>query len=157
MGWLSPPPGLPLKVLTPALDGFGVIANYANTTSKIKFSNGHTITLPGLSKDVFQAQIYFEKYGFNARASFTHRGQYLGDYQLFSAQVYANETKAQSTLDAQVGYDFKSGPLNGLSIYIQGHNLTNAKTLSYVNNDPNQINIRDQYGSSYLAGATFKF
>ncbi len=148
---------LPLKVLTPALDGFGVIANYANTTSKIKFSNGHTITLPGLSKDVFQAQIYFEKYGFNARASFTHRGQYLGDYQLFSAQVYANETKAQSTLDAQVGYDFKSGPLNGLSIYIQGHNLTNAKTLSYVNNDPNQINIRDQYGSSYLAGATFKF
>lgn len=148
---------LPLKVLAPELDGFGVIANYANTTSSIKFSNGHSITLPGLSKDVFQAQLYFEKYGFNARASFTHRGNYLGDYQLFSAQVYANETKAQSTLDAQIGYDFKSGPLNGLSLYIQGHNLTNAKTLSYVNNDPNEINIRDQYGATYLAGATFKF
>lgn len=148
---------VPLKVLAPELDGFGVIANYANTTSKIKFSNGKTITLPGLSKDVFQAQIYFEKYGFNARASFTHRGNYLGDYQLFSAQVYANETKAQSTLDAQIGYDFKSGPLNGLSIYLQGHNLTNAKSLSYVNNDPNETNIRDQYGSTYLAGMTFKF
>ena len=148
---------VPLKVITPELDGFGVIANYANTTSKIKFSNGSSITLPGLSKDVFQAQIYFEKYGFNARASFTHRGNYLGDYQLFSAQVYANETKAQSTLDAQIGYDFKKGPLNGLSLYIQGHNLTNAKTLSYVNNDPNEINIRDQYGSTWLAGATFKF
>ena len=148
---------LPLKVLTPALDGFGVIGNYANTTSKIKFSNGAVITLPGLSKDVFQAQIYFEKFGFNARASFTHRGEYLGDYQLFSAQVTANETKAQSTLDAQIGYDFKSGPLNGLSVYVQGHNLTNAKTLSYVNNDPKEINIRDQYGATYLAGMTFKF
>ncbi|WP_353228787.1 TonB-dependent receptor [Novosphingobium sp.] len=148
---------LPLKVLTPALDGFGVIGNYANTTSKIKFSNGNSITLPGLSKSVFQAQLYFEKYGFNARTSFTHRGQYLGDYQLFSAQVTANQTKPQSTLDAQIGYDFKSGPLNGLSLYVQGHNLTNSKTLSYVNNDPNEINIRDQYGATYLAGATFKF
>ena len=148
---------VPLKVLTSALDGFGVVGNYANTTSKIKFSNGSSITLPGLSKDVFQAQVYFEKYGFNARASFTHRGSYLGDYQLFSAQVYANETKAQSTLDAQIGYDFKKGPLNGVSIYLQGHNLTNSKTLSYVNNDPNETNIRDQYGSTYLAGMTFKF
>jgi len=148
---------LPLKVLTPALDGFGVIGNYANTSSKIKFSNGAVITLPGLSKDVTQAQIFFEKYGFNARASFTHRGQYLGDYQLFNAQVTANLTKAQSTLDAQVGYDFKSGPLNGLSVYVQGHNLTNAKTLSYVNNDPNEINIRDQYGAQYLFGVTMKF
>ena len=148
---------LPLKVIAPELDGFGVIGNYANTTSKIKFSNGAAITLPGLSKDVFQAQFYFEKYGFNARASFTHRGEYLGDYQLFSAQVTANETKAQSTLDAQIGYDFKSGPLNGVSIYLQGHNLTNAKTLSYVNSDPKEINIRDQYGSTYLAGMTIKF
>ena len=123
MGWASAPINdgsgdvygfeisavVPLKVLTPALDGFGVIGNYANTTSKIKFSNGNTITLPGLSKDVFQAQVYYEKYGFNARALFTHRGQYLGDYQLFNAQVTANLTKAQSTLDAQIGYDFKKG------------------------------------------------
>ncbi|EGD58229.1 TonB-dependent receptor [Novosphingobium nitrogenifigens DSM 19370] len=148
---------VPLAVLTPALDGFGVIANYARTSSHIHFSNGNVITLPGLSKDVFQAQIYFEKYGFNARASYTHRGDYLGDYQLFNAQVTANLTKAQSTLDAQIGYDFKSGPLKGVSLYVQGHNLTNAKTISYVNNDPNEVNIRDQYGATYLAGMTVKF
>lgn len=148
---------LPLKVLTPALDGFGVVANYAYTESSIQFSNGAVITLPGLSKDVVQGQIFFEKYGFNARASLTHRGPYLGDYQLFNAQITANETKAQTTLDAQIGYDFKSGPLKGLSLYVQGHNLTNSKTLSYVNNDPNEINIRDQYGANYLFGATIKF
>lgn len=148
---------VPLKVITPVLDGFSVIGQWAHTTSKIKFSNGFEITLPGLSKNVYQAQLFFEKWGFNARASLTRRTPYLGDYQLFNAQVTANLTKAQTTLDAQVGYDFKSGLLNGVSIYVQGHNLTNSKTLSYVNQDPNEINIRDQYGATYLAGITVKF
>jgi iron complex outermembrane receptor protein len=148
---------IPLAALTGALDGFSLIGQYAHTSSKIRFTNGSSITLPGLSKSVMQAQIFFEKWGFNARASLTHRSSYLGDYQLFNAQVTANLTKAQTTLDAQIGYDFHSGALNGLSIYVQGHNLTNSKSLSYVNNDPNEINIRDQYGATYLAGATFRF
>jgi iron complex outermembrane recepter protein len=43
------------------------------------------------------------------------------------------------------------------SASVQGHNLTNSKSVSYVNNDPNEVNIRDQYGPTYLAGATFRF
>ncbi|WP_267389373.1 TonB-dependent receptor [Sphingomonas sp. GC_Shp_3] len=148
---------VPLKVLIPALDGFSLIAQYAYNESAIRFSNGSKITLPGLSKSVTQFQAFFEKWGFNARASLTHRSSYLGDYQLFNAQVTANLTKPQTTLDAQVGYDFKAGMLNGLSVYVQGHNLTNSETVSYVNNDPKQVNIRDQYGATYLAGLTFKF
>ena len=148
---------IPLSIVTPALDGFSVIGQYAHTDSQIRFSNGSEITLPGLSKSIIQGQVFFEKWGVNARASVTRRSSYLGDYQLFNAQVEANLTKAQTTLDAQVGYDFKDGALKGLSVYVQGHNLTNSKTLSYVNNDPNEINIRDQYGATYLAGITFKF
>ena len=148
---------IPLDVLTPALDGFGIIGQYAHTASKIKFSNGAVITLPGLSRSVYQAQLFFEKWGFNARVSLTHRAPFLGDYTLFSAQVTANLTKAQTTLDAQIGYDWKSGPLNGLSIYLQGHNLTNPVLTSYVNGDPNQVNIRDRFGATYLAGLTYRF
>lgn len=148
---------LPLNTILPALDGFSIIGQYAYAESQIRFSNGSKITLPGLSKSVYQAQIFFEKWGFNARASLTHRSSYLGDYQLFNAQVTANLTKPQTTLDAQVGYDFHSGMLNGLSLYLQGHNLTNSKSVSYVNGDPKEVNIRDQYGSTYLAGATFRF
>ena len=148
---------IPLSVLSPALDGFGVIGNWAHTSSEIKFSNGNAVTLPGLSKDVIQAQVYFEKYGFNARASYTHRSGFLGDYQLFNAQVEQNLTNPLSTLDAQIGYDFKHGPMKGLSLYVQGHNLTNAVQTSYVNQDPKETNIRDQYGAQYLFGATYKF
>lgn len=148
---------IPLKVMTPWLDGLNLIGNYAHTDSLIRFSNGNSITLPGLSRNVYQWQVFYEKWGFNARASFTHRSNYLGDYQLFNAQVEANLTRAQDTLDAQIGYDFKSGRLNGLSLYVQGHNLTNSSTISYVNNDPRETNIRDQYGATYLMGATYKF
>lgn len=148
---------VPLKVLAPWLDGFSIIGNYAHTDSSIKFSNGNQITLPGLSKYVYQAQLFYEKWGFNARVSYTNRGNFLGDYQLFNAQVTANLTKSQDTLDAQVGYDFKTGRLNGLSLYLQGHNLTNSTSISYVNGDPREVNIRDQYGATVLAGATYKF
>ena len=148
---------IPLKVMAEWLDGFSVVGNYASTSSRIKFSNGNRITLPGLSRYVEQFQIFYEKNGFNARASYTKRGQYLGDYQLFNAQVTANLTKAQDTLDAQIGYDFKTGQLKGLSLYLQGHNLTNSSTISFVNGDPNEVNIRDRYGATYLAGATYKF
>jgi len=149
---------LPFRLFSPALDGFGISTNYAYTESSIRFADVPTpITLPGLSKNVFQAVAWFEKWGFNARASYTNRSAYLGDYVLYSAQLTSNETKSQATLDAQIGYDFKVGPLNGLSIYVQGHNLTNSKTISYVNNDPNQVNIRSQYGAQYLAGLTLKF
>ena len=149
---------LPIGVLVPELQGLGVSGNYAYSESALAFPDtGTTITLPGLSKNVFQAVAWFERWGFNSRLSFNYRSGYLGDYYLYSAQLTSNETKAQTTLDAQIGYDFKSGPLNGLSIYLQGHNLTNAKTISYVNNDPNQVNIRSQYGAQYRLGATFKF
>jgi len=148
---------VPLNVATPMLDGFSFIGNYATTSSRITFSNGSRITLPGLSRYVYQLQIFYEKNGFNARASYTNRGQYLGDYQLFNAQVTANLTKSQDTLDAQIGYDFKTGQLKGLSLYLQGHNLTNSATVSFVNGDPNEVNIRDRYGATYLAGATYKF
>jgi iron complex outermembrane receptor protein len=149
---------LPIGAMVAQLQGFGVSGNYAYSQSSVNFIGVTTpITLPGLSKNVFQAVAWFERGGFNSRVSYNYRSAYLGDYFLFSALLTSNETKAQSFLDAQIGYDFKSGPLNGLSLYVQAHNLTNSKTISYVNNDPNQVNIRSQYGAQYLAGATFKF
>ena len=154
---------LPFTILSPSLNGLGVSGNFAYTDSAINFTGISTpITLPGLSKSVAQAVVWYEMSGFNARASFTHRSAYLGDYQLFSAQLTSNETKSQDTLDAQIGYDFKSGSLKGLSLYIQGHNLTNSKTITYVGvnggpANPAAVNVRSQYGAQYLAGATFKF
>lgn len=147
----------PFSILSSALDGFGVTGSIAYADSVIKFDNGNPVTLPGLSKWVGQAQVYFEKWGFSARASYNYRSDYLGEYQAYGAQPALKTTKGGSTLDAQIGYDIKSGALNGLSLYVQARNLTNMPFVTYLNNDKRQIDIYEKYGPTYMAGLTFKF
>jgi iron complex outermembrane receptor protein len=148
---------IPLSLVSPVLTGFGVVASGAYTESSIRFSNGNPVTLPGLSKWVVNAQAYFEKYGFNARVSYQYRSDFLGEYLAFGQQLALTSTRHKSTIDAQVGYDFKSGPMHGLSIYLQGHNLTNAPFVTYANGDPKQVLNYETYGPTYLLGATLKF
>lgn len=147
----------PFSILTSALDGFGVTGSIAYADSVIKFDNGDPVTLPGLSKWVGQAQVYFEKWGFNARASYNYRSDYLGEYQAYGAQPALKTTRGGSTLDAQIGYDFTSGALNGLSLYVQARNLTNMPFETYLNGDKRQIDIYEKYGATYTAGLTYKF
>ncbi len=148
---------VPFKVLSPALDGFGVRGSASYTDSAIKYSNNTPVTLPGLSAWVVNAQVYFEKYGFNARASYQYRSDFLGEYLAFGAQLQLTSTKARSTLDAQLGYDFKTGRLAGLSLYVQGANLTNSPFVTYSNGDKNQVLNYETYGPTYRVGATMKF
>jgi iron complex outermembrane receptor protein len=64
----------------------------------------------------------------------------------------------ETIYDAQVGYDFSSGALKGLSVYIQGQNLTDTRsaTLGIVT-DPLSYLKYQSYGRRFVAGATFKF
>jgi len=148
---------LPFSIAASWLDGFGLTGSVAYADSAIRFDNSDAVTLPGLSKWVAQAQLYFEKWGFNARASYNYRSDYLGEYQGYGAQPSFKTTKGGSTLDAQIGYDVKSGTLNGLSLYVQARNLTNMPFVTYLNNDKRQIDIYEKYGPTYMAGITFKF
>lgn len=148
---------VPFSLATRALDGFGVTGSVAYADSVIRFDTNAPVTLPGLSRWVAQAQLYFEKWGFNARASYNYRSDYLGEYQAYGAQPALKTTAGGSTLDAQIGYDFKSGPLNGLSLYAQARNLTDMPFKTYLNGDKRQIDIYEKYGPTYTAGLTFKF
>ena len=42
----------------------------------------------------------------------------------FDATLRSTTCRAESLLDAQIGYEFRQGPLKGLSINLQGTNLT---------------------------------
>ena len=64
---------VPLSLLTPTLDGFGVLVNYSDTKSSLDLSTAgfnvkdigtSTIPLPGLSRRVTNVRAYYEKYGF---------------------------------------------------------------------------------------------
>ena len=65
--------------------------------------------------------------------------------------------RQESILDAQLGYEFCSGPLMGLSILLQGKNLTNRPFVTYQNDDERQVTDYQSYGPDFYFGLAYKF
>jgi iron complex outermembrane receptor protein len=150
---------LPFKALTEALDGFGVFASGSYTHSVVKYGSNPTqaITLPGLSKYVASGTLYFEKWGFQARTSYRYRSSFLGEVAGLSAAPTFRQVKAEAILDAQIGYEFQEGPLQGLAILAQAKNLTDRPFVTYQNEDKRQIIDYQRYGRDFYLGITYKF
>ncbi|MCB4859510.1 TonB-dependent receptor [Sphingobium sp. PNB] len=150
---------LPFKLFSPALDGFGIFASGSYTHSEVEYGSNPTesVTLPGLSKWVASGTAYFEKAGFQARVSYRYRSSFLGEVAGLSAAPTFRTAKAEGILDAQIGYEFQSGPLQGLSILLQGKNLTDQPFVTYQNDDPRQVIDYQRYGRDYYLGLTYKF
>ena len=148
----------PLDLLTPALDGFGVIFSANRTKSSIVYAGNSTpVTAPGLSKWVANGTVYYEHNGFEARISQNYRGRFLGQVSGISATRQLQFIEGGSTFDAQVSYTIPSGRMEGLTFLLQGSNLSNKKFITYQNNDPRQVQIWEAYGRRYEVGVSYKF
>lgn len=153
---------LPFDVFSSALEGFGITGGVGYTETKAFNSNGSASAIPGYSKWVGSLTAFFEKGGFNLRGSMRYRSGFLGDFALFSGGLDRQAVLAETVYDAQIGYDFPKGSaLEGLSLYIQGQNLTDERqaTLAQINGaGVNDAWLKYQtYGRRYLAGFTYKF
>ena len=149
---------LPLGDFVHALDGFGLTGGVGWTESKVHIYPGAPASmLPGYSKWVANGTLYFEKWGFNARGSVRYRSKFQGEVSGFAQNNVFREAKPETIVDAQIGYDFSRGFLNGLSVYLQGLNLTNEP---FVTTNPGQdLQVIDyqRYGRRWMLGATYKF
>lgn len=150
---------LPFKAITGALDGFGIFATGNYTQSTIKFASNPTdaITLPGLSKYTASGTLYFEKWGFQARANYRYRSSFLAEVAGLSATPTYRTARSEGILDAQIGYEFQQGFLKGFSILAQGKNLTDRPFVTYQNDDSRQVIDYQRYGRDYYIGITYKF
>ena len=148
---------LPFSTFTPALDGFGITGGASYTKTKIEDPDGNETEIPGYSKWVVNGTAYFEKAGFNTRVSARYRSSFLGDFTGFGGSPTRRTALDETIIDAQIGYDFQSGSaLDGLSLYIQGQNLTDQPFVS-VGESRNQVVDYQSYGRRFLAGFTYKF
>ncbi|WHU04894.1 TonB-dependent receptor [Sphingomonas sp. NIBR02145] len=149
---------LPFTVFSSALDGFGVFASGTYVDSKIRYGNSATpITLPGQSKWVATATAYYEKGGFQARATYRWRDSFLAELAGLSANPEYRLGRAEGVLDAQIGYEFKSGPLAGLSILAQAKNITDQPFVTTEATDKRLVREYQRYGRDYYLGLTYKF
>lgn len=153
------------EMVHPVLDGFGLLFNASYTESSIDPDGpggSSTDTLPGLSKVVANATVYYEKHGFSARVSQRFRDEYRGEYaSLFGDRIYQN-TMAERTMDLQLGYDFAEGSkLSGLSLLLQVNNVTNEpyRTETTAGGVSEMVYLPSEYkeyGRQYLLGFRYK-
>ena len=150
---------LQFETFSRVLSGFGLTGGVGYTKTSVKRYNGTTTPIPGYSKFVANVTAFYEGDGFSARGSLRHRSGFLGDFVAFNGNFDQQYVLAEDIYDAQLGYDFPKGStLGGLSVYLQGQNLSNERqaTIGVVSLPQSWLKYQT-YGRRFLAGFTYKF
>jgi TonB-dependent receptor len=153
---------LPFEMFSEALDGFGAIVSYSYTESDIEIQGSvssvatENIPLPGLSEDVWNATLYYEKYGFGARIATRYRSEYIGEVSNFANDRALRFVDSDMITDAQLSYTFGEGMLENLQVLLQVNNLTNEPYVAYSEDKQRLIDYQE-YGTQYLFGLNYRF
>ena len=156
---------LPLDMLWEPMRGFGIVASASFTDSSIEIlapenassvGNG-PISLPGLSKRVYNLTAYYERNGFEFRVNNRRRSDFIGEVGNFSGERTLRYVVGENITDAQVSYSFgESSSLKGLSLLLQASNLGNETYQTYAGSKDRPLeNI--EWGRTILLGASYKF
>ena len=162
---------LPASMLSSWLDGFGTQLNHSHTASSIRLPTGGFVSpqngpvfkdsvseigLPGLSKNVTTLRLYYEKHGFQLAWAAHKRSDFIGQILDYRSDSQFTFIKGETIVDAQVGYEFQEGWLKGLSVLLQGHNMTNTPFQEYTT-DRNIITNKVVYGKTYRLGLNYRY
>ena len=159
---------VPFSMWASWANGFGAQLNFSSTDSAVTLpsasfatnggaGNTSTLPMPGLSKQVTNVKFYYEADGWQVAASQRRRSDFLGSViDISNDQRAFTYVRGEAVTDLQVGYEFNSGYLKGLSLLLQANNVNNSVFEQY---DPKtgETSQLTQYGKSYLMGVNYKF
>lgn len=134
--------------------GFGVFANYTLTDAEIKtsraFAGRDTFVLPGQSDETYNAALFYERYGFSARVSYTHRSDFLEaiDATNPGKDLYV---EGRGQLDFTASYDFG----NGVEVFGEAKNLTDSAGVRYYGVKERTYEY-EKFGYNVFLGVRFK-
>jgi iron complex outermembrane receptor protein len=146
---------IPFGRFAEPLEGLGLIASAALYDGAL--DDGSSI--PGLSEKTYQATMYYERGGFQARVSWTQRDDFTTEFPGLSLALTSTIDQGADLIDAQIGYDFGLGgfdSLDGLFISLQGQNLTDESTLQ-TRADPRMVNKYQTFGANYILNVNYRF
>jgi iron complex outermembrane recepter protein len=159
---------LPSELFFSGVRGFGVVLGGAYTDTRIEpwGPGAGTAPIPGRSRKVANATLYYERGGFSARVSERYRSEYRAFVTNFGPPNFRGDIRPNSdfrsrqpeyVVDAQISYSVQGGPLKGISVFLQGNNLNDEPLITYDNNDPRLVRDYQIYGASYSVGASYRF
>lgn len=149
---------VPFDMIWEPLEGFGMTFSASLTDSDIVSNPGSPSTpLPGLSEKVGNLTVYYERDGFQARISNRYRSEFLGELSGVGTDRIQRMVDEENVVDAQIGYEFQSGPMEGLSILAQVNNLTDEQFKTFENDDRRRVIDYQQYGRTFLVGLNYRY
>lgn len=152
------------------LEGFGLQGSLSLTEADLNptaaTGPNSEVRIPGLSGTIYNLTAYYERGGFQARISQRYRSAFKGEVvQLFATRGYT-EILADKQVDAQIGYTFQGGALEGLGMLFQVNNLTNSPYRTRLGLDGGGTTTADggslletyeEYGRQFLLGFNYRF
>ena len=163
-------------LLSPMLDGFGVVLSASKLNSSIRDQkidqNSNLVVVDsstpinGLSGRSNSLTVYYEKHGFSARVSQRYRSPFTATTRDIFFRPTTRSQGADKVVDMQLGYAFDdAGAYKGLSMLLQVNNLTDTVTTNFKTPgnadvpDPTQLvpNYTYKFGRQILAGLNYKF
>ncbi|MFC3034599.1 TonB-dependent receptor [Pseudoalteromonas fenneropenaei] len=139
------------EYLPEPFNGFGVQFNYTYVKSNYDDPELKAKGLPfqGMSKNSYNAVVYYEQYGFQARLAYNWRSRYLVDPEAWGGPAWI---KDYGQLDASASYDI----YENISIFAEASNLTNNRHWGYVKRD-DQVSNLERFGTQIALGIRGSF
>jgi iron complex outermembrane receptor protein len=154
----------PFSFLPGAWSNFGAILNYTGVESEITYLtvSGAAGTTPiitevtndltGLSKDAYNATLYFDNKTFSARVSAAYRSDYLTTVPGRNSNDVEG-TAATMNIDFSSSYNFNEH----FSISLEALNITDEVQDQWVGSDADRLSYYHHQGTQYYLGARFKY
>jgi TonB-dependent receptor len=157
----------PFSFLPGPWDKFGAVLNYTGVKSSVDYFVSAAGTqvinadLIQLSKNAFNATLYYETDRFGVRVSAAYRGPYLTTVPARNMAIPVGSTGdrfAEGT-NATLNIDFSSSlhVNDNLELTLEALNLTDEFQDQFVDTDANRLSYYHHQGRQYLVGARYKF
>ncbi|WP_231916652.1 TonB-dependent receptor [Rheinheimera sp. SA_1] len=130
-------------------DGLGFQLNYTYVDSEFEDPELADLSYTGMSKNSYNAVVYYEKDGIQARLAYNWRSKFL----LYPGDWGGDSWIADyGQLDASASYDIN----DQLSVYTEVSNLTNQRYWGYVKQE-DQVNFLERFGTQLAVGIRGNF
>ncbi|MCC8487525.1 TonB-dependent receptor [Xanthomonas campestris pv. raphani] len=156
---------LPLELVFAPLEGFGIQASATFNDSDVQIRDPESassvgdgaISLPGLSKRVYNLTAYYEHKGFEARVSQRRRSDFIGEIGNFNGNRTLRYVVGENITDAQISYNFAdTSSLAGLTLLLQASNLSNSPYRTYAETKDRPLEYIE-WGRTFVLGVNYKF
>jgi TonB-dependent receptor len=149
----------PFSFLPGPLRHTGAILNATIVDSKIDYISARSATgfvqndLVGLSKNAFNATLYYEDSKFSARVSAAYRDKYLTAVPSGTSTNDIDGVRETYTVDASASYAINSR----LKLTFEGLNLTDAFNDQYTDSRRDSVYVYSHTGRQYNFGLRYSF